>query len=239
MNIKLILTIIVIPLIFAFQNCSKLGTNGIAIDEQKLSLDAVEITDPTMPIDVGDITDPVTPTNPATPDDNSDDSSNEGDVDDEVVVVTPPSTQPSQPNTDTPQEIVDREVADAISDCRSSTPLSEVVAELDVKFNHEALQADVQKIVSLKGVFGSKVVVRAQGASLTSREADEVHINHTLLVLCDFDNIEKIKGTQNRIIVVGGEIQSISVNNSNVSIVNAKVQSVSGPNNVIKYYSLK
>ncbi|MEK2645837.1 hypothetical protein [Bdellovibrio sp. BCCA] len=234
MKIKLtqIAIIIIVPaLLFGFQNCSKLGTNGIAVNEKVLSLDSVQVAEPVAVDPVNDSgNDPVTsaPNNGGGKGDNGvkEDPSTEVEVGSQP---TPSTTDPA------PADIPDDEVADAIRACQSETPL-EVIPDLDLKFNHESVSVDVQKVTALKGNYGSSVVVRAQNEGAL---AESIHINNSTLILCDFAHIENIKGTQNHIIIVNGEIEDLQMNNSTVALVNAQVKSAKGPNTVIKNYSLK
>ncbi|WP_374073659.1 hypothetical protein [Bdellovibrio bacteriovorus] len=213
-------------LLFGFQNCSKLGTNGIAVSDQKLSLEAIDIAEPVADVEepgadpVKDIEEPkkeVPSNGGSTTPDNAEDV--------------------SQPTTPTAlEDIEDTEVAGAIKACQASEPLTESVYDLDLKFNHESIKVDVQRVTALNGNYGSYVLVRA---SEDSGVAQSIHINNTTLILCNFAQIENIKGTQNRIIVVGGNIQDAQLNNSTLALVNAEAASVKGPNTIIKRYSLK
>ncbi|MDG0815646.1 hypothetical protein [Bdellovibrio svalbardensis] len=271
-----VVTIAAIPvLLLGFQNCAKLGTNGIAVGDKVLTAESVETISPMEP--VGGL-----PNTPSTPEAGSEVSGGTVPSNPEVVSEEPVKEEPvkvvetpappknngggsghdevknppannggevadnsddeedevSTPVVDVkpPVEIEDAEVADAIKYCEQRAAQANPSANLDLKFNHESFEIDAAKVTAIKGNYGGQSAVRATGEGAL---AGDIQVNHTSLVICGFAKIESIKGAQDNIIVVGGDIQSLQLNNSTIALVNASANQVKGANLIIKKYSLK
>ncbi len=230
-----IVTIAALPvLLFGFQNCSKLGTNGIAVSDSNLSMGSVEVH----PVDTmppsSSAGETQTDTSPATPSGGSQTEAPPASSSEEGQVETLPSVVDD--DTTPAKDIDDSEVADAIKSCDKQGALFQLSTDLNLKFNHENVEVDADKVSSLSGNYGGFVLVRANQQSAS---ADSIHVNHSTLVLCNFAKIGGIKGTFDKIIVVGGEIQNLQLNNSNLALVNSSVKNTKGAGTTIKHYSLK
>lgn len=238
-NATYVLWLIGVPvLILGFQNCGRVGTNGIAVDGQQLSLVDQEIETPSE----GE--------KPPTPTTGEGDGQGQESEEPGVVIVDEGTGQPGNPKppvTTNPgkgcgkdknpptqtSDLADSDVAKAVLQCKTSGQKS--VAVLNLQYNHENVTVDADYVSSVKGVWGSAVV----RASHATAKAQSIQINNSTLVLCNFQEVAQIKGTNNKIVVVGGEIKNLEVNNSVVSLVEAKYLSKKGPNTVVRNYSLK
>ncbi|WP_413612314.1 hypothetical protein [Bdellovibrio sp. HCB-110] len=243
-----IVTIVLTPVIlFGFQNCSKVGTNGIAVDDKALSLEAIEVLEPMTPVaedepsvqpEQSEVVDneepavsspPPTPTQPGHSKDPKEEEPEESEIVDNGNTNTNTDSQP-------PSQIEDPEILDAIASCDKSADNVQTASDLGLSFNHESIEANADTVSFLKGNYGTPVIIRAQQESSTAKS---IHVNHTTLVMCKFATLENIKGSQNRIIIVGGEVKSAHLNNSMLTLVNAKSTEVKGANTIIKEYSFK
>ncbi|WP_295905609.1 hypothetical protein [uncultured Bdellovibrio sp.] len=220
-------------LLFGFQNCSKLGTNGIAVDDQKLTLEGIEVADPVVGAEEPAV-ETETPVKETPNNGSNSGGNNGGNGGSSPTEGTEVVSQPNDPSAS--EDIEDPEIAEAVKACQASEPLAEQVNDLDLKFNHESVKVDVHRVTALQGTFGSYVLIRASGNAAV---AESIHINNTTLILCNFAQIQNLKGSQNRIIVVGGEIAESLLNNSTLALVNADAPNTKGANTIIKHYSLK
>lgn len=255
-------------LLISFQNCSKLGTNGIAVDDQVLSLDTTQVVnDPAIPpadsAAGSDIQDPsssdqqlIPPVSssdgdeskpphdmPAPSDDDheappvvgsNDDNDCSDDEDENEMEDDEQASCVEGTCKDIEIDSSDEAVAEMVLSCKK--PVSENAQDLDLKFNHESVELDAKNIKRLKGNYGKPVIVRA---AISDAHAKEIKVNHSIVVLCNYADIKRIRGSHNHIIVVGGKIKEIKLNHSVLSLIGATVEKAKGSHSLIKSYSLK
>ncbi|MGZ3771480.1 MAG: hypothetical protein ACXVCR_08505 [Bdellovibrio sp.] len=214
-NKSKITAILFLPmLLFNFQNCSKIGTSGIAVEDKSLTPVSVQTLPPNGTASPPQVT---------TPPDNENQNSNQDHE-------TPDISDPNEPAP----EIADSDVVEAIKVCKKNYT-SNAAENLSVKFNHENLSLAAKSVSSIKGNHGNVLI----DAAKDNAAVGTVFINHSTLILCNFSHIMQIKGPHNKIVVMGGSIDSAFLIHSTLSLVNASVSNVTGSHSIVKTYTLK
>lgn len=236
---------------FGFQNCSKVGVKEIPVGDKVLAADYVQTTpDITNNVDLPKAPDTPVADIPDVPVVGNNDDIDVGDNNTQVTPVIdvaneddkhpdhparpehPVSSVPAIPKVDTVTSV---DVADAIAKCDDNSR-STLVENLKLKFNHESLDVTSSNVLSVQGNHGGLIVIRAANDNST---AEDMHFNHSTVVLCNFKSIGKIHAVQSKLIVVGGSIEQLKSTQSHVSLVGATVAQAKHKSAVVIGYSLK
>ncbi len=209
-------------LMVAFQNCSKIGTNGIAIEENSLSLDQVEIVDqPDVVVDLPDEEEPAAPVKDPVKEPGKEGGGETDDVEAE--------------DDGGCKDVKDDEVAKAVAMCSNEGKTQGFVSDQEIKVVHGKADYNVDQVAKLSGVH-STVVLRAASADSKIVEARNVQ---GLVVLCGFAEVEGLDSVQGKVIVVGGRVREAKLVQSTLVLVNASLQSHTGVKSRVKTYSVK
>lgn len=276
-------------LLVSFQNCSKVGTNGIAVDQ----LQSAESTQLLPPVAGAGAVDPAGSVPPKNSDPGSVTPSSNGQTSSQTSSQTtnPTPNQPSsrtsnqttsqtsnqtanQTNNQTSHQnchtsttkdheqhiaagnkkdnddedddddrdddhskkMSDKYIVEVIKACNDPKALSQPSENLILQFNHENIELDANNVSSINGNNGKFILVRAAKENAT---VDSIHVNHTTLILCNFADVKAIKGTYNKIIVVGGKVHEAQENHSEILLVNASMEKNKGSQTIVKSYQVQ
>ncbi|WP_413295171.1 hypothetical protein ACLSU7_08835 [Bdellovibrio sp. HCB185ZH] len=148
-------------------------------------------------------------------------------------VTADPETEMEVVDGDDPAEITDVEVVNAVKACESKEVFSAPATNLVLKYNHEVIRLDAYSVQSLSGNHGD-IIIRAADQSGTIDSVSNT--NHSIIVLCGFKSIGTIKAIQDRVIVVGGEIENLRAVHSRIALVKASVKAVKETKSIINKY---
>lgn len=203
-------------LVVSFQNCSKIGHNGVAFEGETLALASeVQVTAPEQ-VSVVDEGDGQAPGNPP----GKEGSGQDG--------------KESESEGQRP-EVNDDEIASVVALCRDMEEASGFSESQSIRVVHDSFDSLVNKVSSFSAVH-SRVVLRASGAQ---SKVDDSQLVHSDLVLCGFADVGSIRATASRIFVVGGTVQEAHLFQSSMILINAKLNDYRGVKSIIKRYSLQ
>lgn len=212
-------------MVVSFQNCSKIGHNGVAFQSESLGLASevpVAVPGQVEIVDDGE-GDGQSPSNPGG--NGKENPGKDGEV----------ASEEQAPSEEPRPEITDKEISEIVALCNDIEEASGFNESQSIRVVHDSFDSIVNKVSSFSSVH-SRVVLRAAGAE---SKVDDSQLVHSDLVLCGFSNLGSIRSTASRIFVVGGTVQDAHLVHSSMVLINAKMNDYRGVKSVIKRYSLQ
>jgi len=261
---KAVLGVFGLVLLFAYQNCSKVLSNGIAIQDNELSAgattdgDVSSVTDlPVNPGVPGSEIDPISQSNPGDP----------GSVShvDPGTVVTPPTTPPGSNTSAGPVVVPGGTItlpapapggtttlpapgSDTTAEAQAAIKMCQQAEHLPVEqdlfvahFNGELVSVaqNVRMVDHVKGV----VVLRAATSTATLSHVNQVDPANPAqsdlsLVVCGFQNAKLITNVTGHVILVDSHVEMLVNHTGRLTLVNSTIdKSVHQGGGVVNVYS--
>lgn len=223
-------------LVVSFQNCSKIGHNGLIFKGESLTQTSETIIPAEQQLEDidGQSTSSGGEVGQADPGKNPESEATHDPAVPEAPVVGGQASDGKSCKKEYPV-VTDSDITAAVAACRESDQTVGFSASQQIRVVHEEFDSLVDNLSSLSAIH-SQMILRASSETSAVAQAKLVQSD---LVLCGFSKIGTIRSTHGRIFVVGGTVHDADLVQSSMILINAELKNHHGVKSIIKRYSLK